>query len=148
MITKKNLAYFIEWLKTDNDTICKLSNDHIALYKNNELYIIKNVFNAFDNMEITKDGEYIIQGWRINISITDEYITKPITMVDIIDGYYCYTEPIGEEYKIYVKNTLEKKDRTRKLFKNIYKLQIPKMTAGIVNFNIEKYVKIEAQFII
>ena len=152
MITKKNLINFIKWLNMNNDHLYKLSNNIIVTKYNNKLYFfnlhIMTIHDLISNITVNTKQIFKIGNWLIHIEPTTEYINKSMTIHDLINGHFVYTEPISDTYSIHILYNLNDKDKTKKIFKGLrqFNSYVPKCTAGSEQFKPIGYVKINMTY--
>ena len=125
MSKTKTIILFINWFKQMNKNIFKFSNNCIAVFHLNNLYLIK-LFNYKE--------------WNVSImpitNIEQKEIRNKITYDDVIKGVITYTEKYIDRspIKIFEKyELLDKKDSTKKLFSDIFSVRnyIPKCSSGL-----------------
>lgn len=151
MISHENLKTFVIWIRYDSHKICQLSNNHIVCRRSNILYFINRKLLsviAEKSKEITFNENTIVifNGWTFTIEKTtnNEDIRNKMTIENLLNGYFTYTEPINETKKLYIIYSLKNDDFTNKIFKGFNSLSklIPKMTSGNESFEPIGFVKI------
>lgn len=146
MMSHKNVRQFMTWNKKRNGKI-QLSNGYDVQFYNDKLYFYnRSDFRKINNtvIEIKNDNNEInIIGWKIIITkVNNLKLINKITLEEILNGHFVYTEPINDSVKI--TTVLEKRDSTRKLFTRLQGVckYIPKVTGGTTG-DLKNIVKIE-----
>jgi tRNA(Ile)-lysidine synthetase-like protein len=155
MISHKNLRTFIEWAKCCDGRKCSLTNGLTAYGSNQKLYFFDQKMISSDKKTITvnHDGSPIeinTSNWKIKIEPTVERIESPMTYDDLLNGVFCYSEPVHPSNEMQISYTLGSKDRTKKLFRKISKFSncVPKCSSGPTDFTPTGFVKITINYII
>lgn len=154
MMSGKNIKAFVDWSRSNgrNETFFKTSNGFLVCNIKNKLYFFLHsklkifetcVFLYNDLTKIIGTGS-----WTITIEPTNEFIRKPMSFDDIIEGKFVYTEAINQSKIFRIVQTVDKHDFTKKIFKNMGKLNqyIPKCTSWLKTpdtiFSSTEFVKI------
>jgi hypothetical protein len=82
--------------------------------------------------------------WTFNIEPTTDHIKKCMTIDDLMNGHFVYTEPVYDMCNLHMSYNLDDKNRTKRLFKGLrqFNSYVPKCTSGIYSFEPTGYVKI------
>lgn len=150
MISHKNLNVFIEWIGCHKNKKCSLSNGMDACINDNKLYffkrgIVSRTSNEVLHLVFEKTNNRInFSNWSITIEETTERIDRPMTLDNLMNGEFCYTEPVDGSKPIIISHTISKRDRTKRLFRKISNFSkcIPKCTSGDQDFIPVGYVKV------
>ena len=137
MMSKKILDYYIDIMRTKKNNIkFTFSNKCVGIIYDMKLYIFNNNFiekiNQIHPMSIMANSTHMIND--ITISVMDTCLPEMrenITYMDLLNGYYSYTEQYLEGRPLNITDKFDDKDMTRKLFNSIgYFKSIPKITSG------------------
>lgn len=161
MITNKNLKAFVLWTKNinENNVFFKTSNGFILTMVDKKLYFFEySKFNKktennnlkmidFNCSDYSDEQIIFYEKWKIIIKITNEKIRNKMTLENIIDGHFIYSEPVNENNTFTITKILNKDDFNKKIFKsqNLKGLgnYFPKCTSYPNNNPQDKFVKIE-----